>query len=153
MLDVNDKAPEFNLKDMDGIAYNLSSLLKESKVILYFYPKDNTSGCTAEACSLRDGQSELKKQGYRIVGISPDGAASHKKFIEKYSLPFLLLSDEDHSVSESYGTWGLKKLYGREYMGMLRKTFIINQDGVVTHIFNKVDTKNHFEQISKELSR
>lgn len=151
MIDVNDKAPEFTLKDMDGNEYSLSSLLSKNKVILYFYPKDSTSGCTAEACSLRDGQSELKKLGYTIVGISPDGASSHKKFVEKYSLPFVLLSDEDHVVSESYGTWGLKKLYGREYMGMLRKTFLIDQSGTVTHVFNKVDTKNHFEQILKTI--
>jgi len=148
MIQPNDKAPDFTLSDMDGKQHTLASLTGgKSKVILYFYPKDNTSGCTAEACSLRDGEKELKKMGYKIVGISPDGAASHKKFIEKYTLPFLLLSDTEHTVSEAYGTWGLKKLYGREYMGMLRKTFIIDENGIVTHVFDKVDTKRHFEQI------
>lgn len=152
MVEINKKAPEFSLKDMNGAEYTLSSFLEKGQnVILYFYPKDNTSGCTAEACSLKDGQETLKEMGYTIVGVSPDGAASHKKFIEKYSLPFLLLSDEDHKVSELYGTWGLKKLYGREYMGMLRKTFIIDKKGVITHIFEKVNTKNHFEQILESL--
>lgn len=153
MIATNDKAPDFTLSDMDGRQHTLASLTGgKSKVILYFYPKDNTGGCTAEACSLRDGEKELAAMGYTIVGISPDSQASHRKFSEKHSLPFLLLSDPDHKVSEAYGTWGMKKLYGREYAGMLRKTFLIDENGVVTHVFEKVDTKRHFEQIIEKLN-
>lgn len=153
MISVNEKAPDFSLQDMNGKSYSLKDFLDgKSKLILYFYPKDNTSGCTAEACSLKDGEAELRKMGYSIVGISADGTASHRRFTEKYSLPFILLSDEDHAVAEKYGTWALKKLYGREYMGLLRKTFLIDENGIVTHIFEKVDTKNHYRQIADFIS-
>jgi peroxiredoxin Q/BCP len=118
------------------------------KLILYFYPKDNTSGCTAEACSLRNGYSELINMGFVVVGVSPDSVKSHVGFINKHELPFMLISDADHSIADSYGAWGLKKFMGREYYGILRKTFIINAEGIIEKVFDKVDTKRHFEQIS-----
>lgn len=122
---------------------------QNKKIILYFYPKDNTPGCTAQACSLRDGYAQLVREGFVVIGVSPDSAESHQKFIEKKSLPFTLLSDADHTVAKAYGTWGLKKFMGREYMGILRNTFIINPEGIIEKIFDKVDTKDHFNQILK----
>ena len=114
---------------------------------MYFYPKDNTSGCTAEACSLRNGYDELRAAGYEVVGVSKDGEASHRKFIEKQSLPFDLIADTDTSLNQAFGVWAEKKLYGRTYMGTLRTTFIINEEGVIERIIDKVDTKNHAAQI------
>jgi peroxiredoxin Q/BCP len=114
--------------------------------VLYFYPKDDTPGCTAEACSLRDNYNSLLAKGYTIYGISPDGTKKHLKFIEKYELPFDLLTDEDHVVAEAFGTWVEKSMYGRKYMGMARITFIID-NGTITEIIEKVDTKNHAEQL------
>lgn len=122
---------------------------QNKKIILYFYPKDNTPGCTAQACALRDGYAQLVREGFVVIGVSPDSAESHQKFIEKKSLPFTLLSDADHTVAKAYGTWGLKKFMGREYMGILRNTFIINPEGIIEKIFDKVDTKDHFNQILK----
>ena len=145
-LSVGDKAPFFRAEDQTGNIISLDDFAGK-KLILYFYPKDNTSGCTAEACSLRDGYSELINKGFVVLGVSPDSTKSHLGFKNKHTLPFSLLSDADHSIAESYGTWGLKKFMGREYFGILRKTFIINQNGVIEKIFEKVDTKKHFEQI------
>ena len=148
MLKAGDKAPEFKAEDQNGQTVSLSGILAGGKkVILYFYPKDNTPGCTAEACSLRDGYSELLKRGFVVLGVSGDSEASHRKFIEKHELPFTLLVDADHKIAEAYGTWGEKKFMGRTYMGMIRTTFIIGTDGVIEKVFEKVDTKNHFEQI------
>lgn len=150
MLKAGDKAPEFTALDQNGNSVSLAAVLAEGKkVILYFYPKDNTPGCTAEACSLRDGYSELLKKGFVVLGVSGDSEASHRKFIEKHQLPFTLLVDADHKIAEAYGTWGEKKFMGRTYMGMIRTTFIIGTDGVIEKVFEKVDTKNHFEQILK----
>ncbi len=146
MLNIGDPAPVFTAHDQNENTVSLADF-KGRKVILYFYPKDSTPGCTAEACSLRDGYSELLRQGFTVLGVSADSAASHRKFIEKQNLPFTLLADTDHKIAEAYGTWGLKKFMGREYMGMLRKTFVINGEGRIEKIFDKVDTKNHFEQI------
>lgn len=146
-LKPGDIAPAFTAKDQDGNEITLSGL-KGKRIILYFYPKDNTSGCTAEACSLRDGKSELEKMGFKIIGVSPDSEKSHQKFIEKQNLNFTLLSDPDHAVALAYGVWGPKKFMGREYEGILRTTFIIDADGKIEKIFDKVDTKRHFEQIA-----
>lgn len=146
-LSVGDKAPSFRAENQSGEMIALEDFVGK-KVILYFYPKDNTSGCTAEACSLRDGYRELTDMGFVVVGVSPDSVKSHVGFINKHSLPFTLLSDADHAIAENYGTWGLKKFMGREYYGIIRKTFIIDQNGVIEKIFDKVDTKKHFEQIS-----
>ena len=122
-------------------------------LIIYFYPKDNTPGCTAEACSIRDGYGELKALGYEIIGISKDSVASHVKFADKYSLPFILLSDPDTTVNQAFGVWQKKKMAGREYMGTVRTTFITDADHHVTHIITKVDTKNATEQLLKLLAR
>ena len=144
------KAPEFSGKDQHGKEVSLKGL-QGKKVILYFYPKDDTPGCTAEACNLRDNYSELIEKGFEVIGVSADSEKSHQRFIDKYTLPFRLLSDTDKEVLKAYGAWGLKKLYGKEYDGILRKTFIIDEQGVVHKIFNKVDTKNHTEQILEAL--
>lgn len=147
-MNINDIVPKFEALSQDDTQITLDGLLAQGKkVILYFYPKDSTPGCTAEACSLRDGYTELIKQGYVVVGVSPDSTASHRKFIDKQSLPFTLIADPDHSIAEAYGAWGLKKFMGREYMGILRKTFVINAEGRIEKIFDKVDTKDHYNQI------
>lgn len=147
-MKLNDIAPQFESVDQNDQPVSLSTLIAErKKIILYFYPKDSTPGCTAEACSLRDGYSELVKQGFVVLGVSPDTTASHRKFIDKQSLPYTLLSDPDHTIAEAYGAWGPKKFMGKEYVGILRKTFIINLEGRIERIFEKVETKDHFNQI------
>ena len=145
-MKVGDRAPEVWGVNQEGKEIKLSDY-KGRKVALYFYPKDNTSGCTAEACSLRNGYDELRAAGYEVVGVSKDGEASHRKFIEKQSLPFDLIADTDTSLNQAFGVWAEKKLYGRTYMGTLRTTFIINEEGVIERIIDKVDTKNHAAQI------
>lgn len=149
-LKVGDKAPDINAVDQDAKPITLKDF-KGKKVILYFYPKDNTPGCTAEACNLRDNYQVLLKKGFKIIGVSADDERSHKNFIEKYVLPFPLIPDKDKKIIKSYGVWGKKKLYGKEYEGINRMTFVISEDGKIEHIFSKVDTKNHAEQILKEL--
>jgi len=145
-LTVGSKAPDFSTKDQDGNTIKLSGL-KGKKVVLYFYPKDMTPGCTAEACSLRDNYKALQKAGYEVLGISSDDEKSHRKFIEKEKLPFLLLADTDKTVHAKYGTWVEKSMYGRKYMGTARITFIIDEQGKIAEIIEKVDTKNHADQI------
>lgn len=145
-LKVGDQAPDFTAKDQNGQEINLNSH-KGKKVILYFYPKDNTPGCTAEACNLRDNYSELANKGYEIIGVSPDSEESHQKFVSKYSLPFTLIADEDKSIMKAYGAWGLKKMYGKEYEGVLRTTYVIDENGEILKVFTKVKTKDHTEQI------
>lgn len=145
-MKVGDKAPEVWGVNQEGKEIKLSDY-KGRKVVLYFYPKDNTSGCTAEACSLRNGYDELRAAGYEVVGVSKDGEVSHRKFIEKQSLPFDLIADTDTSLNQAFGVWAEKKLYGRTYMGTLRTTFIINEEGIIERIIDKVDTKNHAAQI------
>jgi len=145
-LSVGSKAPDFKTKDQDGNPVALSDF-KGKKVVLYFYPKDMTPGCTAEACSLRDNYKALQKAGYEILGISTDNEKLHKKFIEKEKLPFRLLADEDKSVHAKFGTWVEKSMYGRKYMGTARVTFIIDESGTVREVIEKVDTKNHASQI------
>ncbi len=147
-LKVGDKAPDFTAKDQDGKSVSLHDFAGK-KVVLYFYPKDFTPGCTAEACSLRDSNADLVKAGYEIVGISTDDVASHKDFKAKYSLPFSLLADTDKSINQKYGVWVEKEKDGKKFMGTARTTFIINEKGVITSIIDKVDTKEHANQILK----
>ncbi len=146
MLKIGNKAPDFKVNDQDGQPVRLSDY-RGSKVVLYFYPRDMTPGCTAEACNLRDNYKTLKKKGYEILGISTDGEKSHKKFIEKENLPFRLLADTEKVVHERYGTWVEKSMYGRKYMGTARVTFVIDENGVIEDIIEKVDTRNHTDQI------
>jgi thioredoxin-dependent peroxiredoxin len=147
-LEVGNAAPDFEAKDQDGNLIRLSDL-KGKKVILYFYPKDNTPGCTAQACNLRDNYEALQNAGYVVLGISSDSEKSHKKFIEKQNLPFPLLADVDLKVHEAYGTWVEKSMYGRTYMGTARTTFIIDEEGKIEEIIDKVKTKEHTNQILK----
>ena len=144
-LKIGDKLPQFTTSNQHGELIN-SKDLADKKLVLYFYPKDDTPGCTAEACSLRDNYHRLLAHGYTIYGVSPDNAKKHQKFIEKYELPFDLLTDEDHSIAELFGTWVEKSMYGRKYMGMARVTFIFEK-GVIADVIEKVDTKNHAEQL------
>ncbi len=147
-LEVGKKAPDFEAKDQDGNSIRLSDF-KGKKVVLYFYPKDNTPGCTAQACNLRDNYDALIDAGYVVLGISPDSEKSHKKFIEKQNLPFPLISDEDKIVHNLYGTWGEKKNFGKTYMGTVRTTFVIDEEGNLAEIIDKVKTKEHSNQILK----
>lgn len=147
-LQVGQQAPDFETKDQNGETVKLSDY-RGKKVVLYFYPKDDTPGCTAQACDLRDNYTALQKAGYVVLGISSDPQKSHQKFIKKYELPFTLLSDEDKSVHEKYGTWVEKSMYGRTYMGTARTTFVIDGEGTITDIIDKVKTKEHTNQIIK----
>jgi peroxiredoxin Q/BCP len=146
VLKVNSLAPEFKLKGEDGVEHTLSQY-KGKDVIVYFYPKDDTPGCTTEACNFRDDYSAYEKSGVVILGISPDSPASHAKFKLKYHLPFTLLADEDHKVCELYNVWGKKKMYGREYDGVLRTTFLISKDGKVIKVFENVKPAEHSKEI------
>ena len=148
MLQPGDKMPKFEVVDQDGNKVSSDDLIGK-KTIIYFYPKDNTSGCTAEACSLRDNHEALIAKGYNVVGVSKDSANSHKKFKEKYDLPFTLLSDTSTQMLQDFGAWGEKKMYGKTVMGTIRKTFIFDENGILTEIIEKVDTKNHAAQILK----
>lgn len=145
-LQPGDNAPAFKSVNEKGEKVSLADY-KGKKLVLYFYPKDSTPGCTAEACDLRDNYKLFQKQGYEILGVSPDSAKSHVKFIEKYELPFSLLADEDHSVAEAYGAWGEKSMYGKKYMGILRSTFVIDEKGKIEKVIEKVDTKAHTKQL------
>lgn len=149
-LKIGDKAPDFKGADQNNNEIKLIDY-KEKNLILYFYPKDNTPGCTNEACDLRDNYTMWQQKGYEVIGISPDSVASHMKFIGKHELPFTLISDPEKVIIKEYDAWGLKKLYGREYEGLLRKTFVINTEGVITAIFEKVKTKDHSNQIIETL--
>lgn len=147
-LEVGKPAPSFEAKDQNGNIIKLADF-KGRKVVLYFYPKDNTPGCTAQACNLRDNYEALQKAGYIVLGISSDSEKSHQKFIEKQDLPFPLIADEDLKVHEAFGTWVEKSMYGRKYMGTARKTFIIDENGILSEIIEKVNTKEHSNQILK----
>ena len=150
-LKKGDIAPDFKGVDQHGNTVSLKGF-KENKLILYFYPKDNTPGCTAEACNLRDNYDLWLSKGYKVVGVSPDSLASHQKFAEKHQLPFPLIADEEKKIIKAYGAWGPKKLYGREYEGLLRTTFIIDENGRIEEIFTKVKTKDHTNQILKTIN-
>ena len=149
-IKVGEQIPQFTSTTTEGAAFTLDDL-KGSPTVLYFYPKYNTSGCTLEAKSLRDGKEELKRRGYKIVGVSPDSVKSHQNFCSKHELNFTLLSDADHSLSEALGVWRLKKMCGKEYMGIVRTTFLLDAEARVTHIIEKVDTKDAYGQIVKLL--
>ena len=138
--------PHFEVVNQNGEVVTSEQLLGR-KTIIYFYPKDNTSGCTAEVCSLRDNYAELTERGYNVVGVSKDSVASHRKFIDKYQLPFTLLADTTTQMLQDFGAWGEKSMYGKKYMGILRRTFIFDEQGILTDIIEKVDTKNHASQI------
>ena len=147
-LKKGDAAPKFSANDQHGKLVSLEAL-KGKKVVLYFYPKDDTPGCTAEACNLRDNYEELLKKEYQIVGVSPDSLKSHEKFTEKYELPFSLLPDTEKEIIKAYGAWGPKKFMGKSYEGVLRSTFVIDENSLIEKVFTQVDTKNHTEQILK----
>ena len=145
-LNIGDKAPNFVALNELGQSVSLSDFLGE-KVILYFYPKDMTPGCTAESCNLGENYTLLQEKGFVVLGVSPDSSKSHQKFIDKYKLPFSLIADEDKAVIKAFGVWGPKKFMGREYDGVYRTTFVINKDGVIEKVFSKVKTKDHTNQI------
>jgi peroxiredoxin Q/BCP len=149
-LKVGDKAPVFSLKDTNGKTVKLSDF-KGKKVVLYFYPRDMTPGCTKEACGFRDDYAVLRKRGVEVVGVSADNQTSHQKFTEAYSLPFTLLSDADHSVMDAYGAWGEKNMYGKKITGVLRSTVLIDEAGKIAHIFRKVKTDTHSQDVIKVL--
>ena len=146
MIQTGDKMPEFEVMDQDGNMVSSKDFIGK-KTVIYFYPKDNTSGCTQEACNLRDNYEAMIAKGYNVVGVSKDSVKSHKNFAEKYNLPFTLLADTSTEVIQAFGAWGEKSLYGRKYMGTLRMTFIFDENGILTQIIEKVDTKNHAGQI------
>ncbi|MFD1255178.1 thioredoxin-dependent thiol peroxidase [Mucilaginibacter terrae] len=145
-LQQGDKAPEFIANDQNGNPVSLSNF-KGKTVVLYFYPKDDTPGCTAEACDFRDNYQFLSSQGYEVIGVSTDDEKSHKKFETKYSLPFTLIADAEQEIVNSYGVWVEKNMYGKKYMGTQRTTFIIDAEGTISHIIGKVDTKNPSQQV------
>jgi peroxiredoxin Q/BCP len=145
-LQQGDKAPAFTSKDQSGNTISLDQF-KGQKVVLYFYPKDNTPGCTAEACDFRDNYQGLKAKGIEVLGVSVDNEKSHQKFIDKFSLPFTLLADTDQAIVNAYGVWGEKNMYGKKYMGINRTTFIIDEEGTIAHIITKVDTKSPTAQV------
>lgn len=146
MLKPGDKMPYFEVMDQNGNMVT-SDDLKGKKTIIYFYPKDNTSGCTAEACNLRDNYESLTAKGYNVVGVSKDSAASHRKFADKHELPFTLLADTSTRMLQDFGAWGEKKMYGKTSVGTLRRTFIFDENGILDRVIEKVDTKNHAAQI------
>lgn len=146
MLKIGDRMPDFEVQDQNGGTVSSKDLLGR-KTIVYFYPKDNTSGCTAEACNLRDNYEALKAKGYNVVGVSKDSVASHKRFTEKYDLPFTLLSDPSTGMLQAFGAWGEKKMYGKTVLGTIRRTFIFDEEGILQEVIEKVDTKHHAAQI------
>lgn len=150
MVTVGKKAPEFTLQDQDGQEHTLKQYLGK-KVLLYFYPKDDTPGCTTEACNFRDGYDEFLKMGLVILGVSKDLVKSHKKFAEKYKLPFPLLADTEHEVAEKYGIWKLKKFMGREYMGMERSSFLIDEEGKIAKVYETVKPDDHAGEVKEDV--
>ncbi len=147
MLEEGRKTPGFSLPSDSGKTIALEDFKGRNKVVLYFYPKDDTSGCTAQACEFRDNWKAVQAAGAVVLGVSPDGVASHGKFKGKYQLPFPLLADEDHAVAEAYGAWGEKSMYGRKYHGILRTTFVIGTDGKIEKVFQKVKPKGHAAEV------
>ena len=146
-----DKAPGFSGKNQDGKVISLEDF-SGKKLILYFYPKDNTSGCTAEACNLNDNYNSWLEKGFEVVGVSPDSMESHRKFREKFGLQFDLIADTEKEILQAYGVWGEKSMYGKKYMGVLRTTFIIDENGIIQKIFENVETKDHTNQIIKNIN-
>ena len=150
MLKLKDSAPQFELENYDSKKSSLKDFIGK-KIVLYFYPKDDTPGCTAEACSFRDVYDDIIKKGAVVIGISPDNIKSHKKFKTKFNLPFYLLADTDHKVSEIYGVWGEKKMYGKTYFGIIRSTFIIDEQGLIKKIFPKVTPAGHSKEVLESI--
>ena len=146
------KAPDFSGTDQTGARISLSSY-RGKKVILYFYPKDDTPGCTAEACNLRDNFHDLRAKGFEVIGVSPDDQYAHEQFISKYDLPFTLISDPDKEILNAYNAWGTKSMYGRSFEGVLRKTYVLDEEGTILAVFNKVNTGDHSRQILEELNQ
>ncbi|HUG26822.1 MAG TPA: thioredoxin-dependent thiol peroxidase [Gemmatimonadales bacterium] len=146
MPDAGSKAPAFTLPTDDGSSVSLTDFAGK-KVVLYFYPKDDTSGCTTQACEFRDSWGAVQEAGAVVLGVSPDGVASHQKFRDKLALPFPLLADEDHAVAERYGAWGEKSMYGRKYFGILRTTFVIDEEGRISHVFETVKPEGHAAEV------
>jgi thioredoxin-dependent peroxiredoxin len=146
MFKEGDAAPDFEARDAEGNTVRLSDL-RGQKVVLYFYPKDDTPGCTKEACSLRDGYSEFERRGIKVLGVSLDDEQSHRKFADKYQLPFTLLADTDHAVAERYGVYGEKQFMGKKYMGVDRKTFLIDEQGRLKKVFDKVNVEQHADEV------
>jgi peroxiredoxin Q/BCP len=151
-LKTGDTAPAFSFTGPDGTTHHLGDYLGK-KVVLYFYPKDNTPGCTLEACSLRDGYEDLRSKGYEVIGVSADSAKSHEGFKNKFNLPFALVSDTDKSILNAYGVWGEKKFLGKKYMGISRSTFIIDEKGLIASVIDKVNTKDHAKQVLEEMEK
>lgn len=151
ILRINDPAPDFNLKNAEGNTFTLGQF-RGKPLVLYFYPKDDTPGCTKEACSFRDDYREYTQNGIVIIGISADSPESHRRFAEKYDLPFILLSDPEKHVLKAYGAWGEKSMYGKRYMGVIRKTFLIDKDGIIVKIYPKVRVNGHSGEILKDLN-
>ena len=151
-LNVGDKAPDFVALNEFGQSTSLSDFLGK-KIILYFYPKDMTPGCTAESCNLGENYSLLQENGFIVLGVSPDSSKSHQKFIDKYNLPFSLIADEDKAIIKAFGVWGPKKFMGKEYVGVHRTTFVIDEDGVIEKVFSKVKTKDHTNQILESYNK
>jgi len=149
-LSKGDKAPDFSGLNQNNELISLN-LFKGKKLILYFYPKDNTPGCTAESCNLNDNYQAWLSKGYEVVGVSPDSVISHKKFADKFKFGFSIIADPETKILQAYGVWGEKSMYGRKYMGVMRTTFVIDGNGIIVDVFEKVDTKNHTEQIVKTL--
>lgn len=147
-LKAGDKAPAFAAKDQNDHDISLN-MFRDKKLVLYFYPKDDTPGCTAQACNLRDNYSDLLKAGYAVIGVSADNVKSHKKFETKFQLPFPLIADDKQTVSQAYGVWGEKQMFGKKYMGITRTTFLIDEEGIIKKIIEKPDTENHTEQVLK----
>lgn len=152
MIEPGEKAPDFTGKDQNGEEIKLSDY-KGKKVVLYFYPKDDTPGCTKQACSLRDGFAELKKNNIEVLGVSADDKESHQKFIKKYDLPFTLLADIDKTIINKYGVYGEKNMYGKKYMGIKRTTFLIDEDGIIKKIFKRVKTDEHADEVLKAFNQ
>ena len=151
ILEPGDLAPDFELETDGGGTVRLSDL-RDKRVVLYFYPKDNTPGCTKQACGFRDRQDEFAEMDVVVLGVSPDGVRSHDRFRDRYELNFPLLSDPDHAVAEAYGAWGPKKLYGKEYMGLIRSTFVIGPDGKIERVYSKVKAADNPRQVLEDLS-
>ncbi|MEE9553794.1 MAG: thioredoxin-dependent thiol peroxidase [candidate division Zixibacteria bacterium] len=151
MVEIGDKAPDFTLTDQDGNFHRLSDYVGK-KLVLYFYPKDDTPGCTKEACSFRDNFSVLKKKGIEVLGVSADDESSHSEFRQKYKLPFNLLADINKEIIEKYGVWVEKNMYGKKKWGIARRTFLIDEDGRINHIFKKVKTEIHADEVLDKLS-
>ena len=146
VLSAGEQAPAFELLDNEGNLHKLSDYQGQT-IVVYFYPRDDTPGCTKEACSFRDAYADFREAGVEVIGISPDNEGSHSKFIAKYQLPFVLLSDPDHKVCEAFGAWGGKKMYGREYEGVYRTTFVIGPNGVIKHVFENVKPADHSQEV------